>query len=50
MKSRICGEEVNECDGLYLIGGDICEEHYWQENMDSPYFPLSCFFDAEEGE
>jgi hypothetical protein len=39
LKCRICGEEVVETDGLYLIGGDLCFEHYWQENKDSPNYP-----------
>ncbi|MBP2029359.1 hypothetical protein J2755_000279 [Methanohalophilus levihalophilus] len=43
MNCKVCDEEIDECAGLYLIGGDLCDEHYWQENQDSPFFPLSGF-------
>lgn len=46
MNCRICGTEIIETDGVYLIGGDLCHLHYWQENMDSPYFPLSGYSKA----
>lgn len=41
MNCRVCKTEIIETDGVYLIGGDLCHLHYWQENQDSPYFPLS---------
>jgi len=32
MKCRICGEEIVETDGLYLVGGDLCYDCYWKED------------------
>lgn len=33
MKCRICGQDVDETDGLYLVGEDLCYDCYWKNKQ-----------------